>query len=52
VAVIGDGQHRIGAYSDVISTRPDADDPVIKRLHASGQPIIVVIDDNPLHRAQ
>ncbi len=49
---VGDGQHRIGAYSDVISTHPEADDPVIKRLHTSGQPIIVVIDDNPLHRAQ
>lgn len=49
---VGDGQHRIGACSDVISMHSDADDPVMRRLHASGQPVIVVIDDNPLHRAQ
>jgi DGQHR domain-containing protein len=49
---IGDGQHRIHAYGDVISAHPDRNDPVMKRLHASGQPVIVVIDDSPLHRAQ
>ena len=49
---VGDGQHRIGAYSDVISAHSDSGDPVTQRLHASGQPIIVVIDDNSLHRAQ
>jgi DGQHR domain-containing protein len=49
---IGDGQHRIHAYGDVISAHPDRSDPVMKRLHASGQPIIVVIDDSALHRAQ
>ncbi|MGG7607928.1 DNA sulfur modification protein DndB [Streptomyces sp. ZG43] len=49
---VGDGQHRIGAYSDVIQAHSEDDDPVMKRLRSSGQPLVVVIDDNPLHRAQ
>ncbi|AWI29770.1 DNA sulfur modification protein DndB [Streptomyces tirandamycinicus] len=49
---VGDGQHRIGAYSDVIQAHGEDEDPVMKRLRASGQPLVVVIDDNPLHRAQ
>ncbi|MEX2972312.1 DNA sulfur modification protein DndB [Streptomyces sp. C184] len=49
---VGDGQHRIGAYSDVIQAHSEDEDPVMKRLPASGQPLVVVIDDNPLHRAQ
>ena len=48
---VGDGQHRIGAYSDVISSRED-DDPVMSRLRESGQPAVIVIDDDPIHRAQ
>jgi DGQHR domain-containing protein len=48
---VGDGQHRIGGYSDVIQ-RHDSDDPLIKRLRESGQPVVIVIDDNPLNRAQ
>jgi DGQHR domain-containing protein len=49
---IGDGQHRIGAYGDVLAKHNERGDPVFQRLHSSGQPVIVVIDDNPLHRAQ
>lgn len=49
---VGDGQHRIGAYSDVMKEHPDEEDPVRKRLRESGQPVVIVIDDNPLHRAQ
>ncbi|MEV0115555.1 DNA sulfur modification protein DndB [Streptomyces sp. NPDC050844] len=49
---VGDGQHRIGAYSDVIQAHGEDEDPVMNRLRTSGQPLVVVIDDNPLHRAQ
>ncbi|MFH8477203.1 DNA sulfur modification protein DndB [Streptomyces sp. NPDC018000] len=49
---VGDGQHRIGAYSDVMRAHIEDGDPVRERLHASGQPVVVVIDDNPLNRAQ
>ncbi|MFN8105301.1 MAG: DNA sulfur modification protein DndB [Acidimicrobiia bacterium] len=49
---VGDGQHRIGAYSDVIKRHDEEGDPVLERLRGSGQPAVVVIDDNPLHRAQ
>ncbi len=49
---VGDGQHRIGAYSDVMARHDEDGDPVLERLRASGQPAVVVIDDEPLHRAQ
>jgi DGQHR domain-containing protein len=50
---VGDGQHRIAGYDEAIRHRGgDRSDPVIVRLHNSGQPVIVVIDGNPLHRAQ
>jgi hypothetical protein len=49
---VGDGQHRIGALSDVIKAHDEEGDPVIERLREAGQPAVVVIDDNPLHRAQ
>ncbi|KQV15335.1 MULTISPECIES: DNA sulfur modification protein DndB [unclassified Kitasatospora] len=49
---VGDGQHRIGAYSDVIQAHSEDEDPVMQRIRASGQPLVVVIDDNPLNRAQ
>ena len=49
---VGDGQHRLGAYSDVINRHIERGDEVMERLHRSGQPVIVVIDDDPLHRAQ
>ncbi|WP_433857027.1 DNA sulfur modification protein DndB [Streptomyces kronopolitis] len=48
---IGDGQHRIGAYENIVSTR-DEDDPVLQRLRNSGQPVIVVIEDDHRRRAQ
>ena len=50
---VGDGQHRIAGYDETIRRRGgDRSDPVIARLHNSGQPVIVVIDGSPLHRAQ
>ncbi|MGW3351715.1 DNA sulfur modification protein DndB [Nonomuraea rubra] len=49
---VGDGQHRIGAYSDVMKQHPDEEDPIRIRMRKSGQPVVIVIDDNPLHRAQ
>ena len=49
---VGDGQHRIGAYSDVLRRHDEPDDPVLERLRRSGQPVVIVIDDDPLHRAQ
>ena len=49
---VGDGQHRIGAYSDVMARHAEDGDPVLERLRASGQPAVVVIDDEPLNRAQ
>ena len=48
---IGDGQHRIGAHEHIVSTRDD-DDAVLQRLAKSGQPMIIVIEDNPKRRAQ
>jgi DGQHR domain-containing protein len=49
---VGDGQHRIGALSDVIKAHDEDGDPIIERLRQSGQPTVIVIDDTPLHRAQ
>jgi DGQHR domain-containing protein len=49
---VGDGQHRIGALSDVIKAHDEEGDPVMERLRQSGQPAVIVIDDSPLHRAQ
>ncbi|MFJ4185553.1 DNA sulfur modification protein DndB [Kitasatospora sp. NPDC089509] len=49
---IGDGQHRIGAYEHIVQTRDEEDDPVITRLRDSGQPLIIVIDDDHKRRAQ
>ncbi|MGX4691567.1 DNA sulfur modification protein DndB [Streptomyces sp. JNUCC 63] len=48
---IGDGQHRIGAYEDIVQSRDD-DDPIIERLKDSGQPLIIVIEDDHKRRAQ
>lgn len=49
---VGDGQHRIGAYSDVMKQHAEDGDPVMERLKFAGQPVVIVIDDSPLHRAQ
>jgi DGQHR domain-containing protein len=49
---VGDGQHRIGAYSDVMRDHSEDGDPIMERLRSAGQPVVIVIDDNPLHRAQ
>jgi DGQHR domain-containing protein len=49
---VGDGQHRLGAYSDVVQRHGERGDEVMERLIASGQPCIIVLDDSPLRRAQ
>jgi DGQHR domain-containing protein len=49
---VGDGQHRIGAISDVIKDHDEEGDPVLERLRQAGQPAVIVIDDDSLHRAQ
>ncbi len=49
---VGDGQHRIGALSDVVKAHNEEGDPIIERLRQAGQPTVIVIDDTPLHRAQ
>lgn len=48
---VGDGGHRTSAYTDVIQAHQHGDD-VLLRLTTNGQPIIVVLDDDPLRRAQ
>ncbi|GAA2812305.1 DNA sulfur modification protein DndB [Streptomyces showdoensis] len=50
---VGDGQHRIGAYDKTINDHDGDDDhPLIQRLKNSGQPMIIVIEDDPKGRAQ
>ena len=49
---VGDGQHRIGAYNEVIARHMDNGDPVRERLRSSSQPAVVVIDNEPVNRAQ
>ncbi|MGN7251925.1 DNA sulfur modification protein DndB [Arthrobacter sp. SAFR-014] len=48
---VGDGGHRTSAYSDVIQAHQHGDD-VLKRLTDNGQPVTVVLDDDPVRRAQ
>lgn len=48
---VGDGGHRTAAYGDVIQAHQHGDD-VLTRLTENGQPIIVVLDDDPIRRAQ
>ena len=48
---VGDGGHRTSAYADVIQAHQHGD-AVLQRLTNNGQPIIVVLDDDPLRRAQ
>lgn len=49
---VGDGQHRIGALSDVMKLHNEEGDPVFERLRVAGQPAVIVIDGDLLHRAQ
>ncbi|MGW7218973.1 DNA sulfur modification protein DndB [Streptomyces althioticus] len=49
---VGDGGHRTGAYTDVVEAHRDFNDDVYERLATSGQPIIVVLDDDQVRRAQ
>jgi DGQHR domain-containing protein len=48
---VGDGGHRTSAYGDVIQAHQHGDE-VLDRLTENGQPIIVVLDDDPVRRAQ
>jgi DGQHR domain-containing protein len=48
---IGDGQHRLKAYEQVLSTR-EPDDPAVENLRKSGSPAIIVEEDNPAKIAQ
>ncbi|WP_354642923.1 DNA sulfur modification protein DndB [Kitasatospora camelliae] len=49
---VGDGGHRTGAYTDVVEAHREFNDDVHQRMAASGQPIIVVLDDDQVRRAQ
>ena len=49
---VGDGGHRTDAYSDVVEGHEPLQDEVFDRLLASGQPVIVVLDDDKVRRAQ
>ncbi|MFI8301929.1 DNA sulfur modification protein DndB [Streptomyces sp. NPDC085927] len=49
---VGDGGHRTDAYGDVISAHKPLNDEVFQRLSTSGQPIVVVLDDDQFRRAQ
>ncbi len=50
--VVGDGGHRSSAYGDVISAHRPLGDEVFARMVANGQPLVVVLDDNQVRRAQ
>ncbi len=48
---VGDGGHRTSAFGDVITAHGHGDE-VLERLMFNGQPIIVVLDDDQVRRAQ
>jgi len=49
---IGNGQHRITAHETIINNHPDPNDPVAIAQRNVGQPVVIVADRSPLHRAQ
>lgn len=50
---IGDGQHRLRAYEDVLRKHAvDEHDPVLVNIKQSGTPAIIVEEDNPAKTAQ
>lgn len=50
---IGDGQHRIRAYEDVLRRHgEDEHDPVLENIRKSGTPVIIVEESNPAKTAQ
>lgn len=49
---VGDGGHRTDAYTDVVNAHEPMQDEVFERLSRSGQPVIVVFDDDRMRRAQ
>lgn len=50
--IVGDGGHRSSAYGDVIGAHRPLGDEVFARMVANGQPIVVVLDDDQIRRAQ
>ncbi|MFE0137068.1 DNA sulfur modification protein DndB [Streptomyces sp. NPDC059037] len=48
---VGDGQHRLRAYETIFRGRGTSD-PTVQRLRESGQPLIIVIEDDPRKRGQ
>ena len=49
---VGDGQHRIFAYSEILRSSKEYSADVFDRLVNSGQPVVIVEDEAPLHRAE
>ena len=49
---VGDGQHRIFAYSEILRSRREYGGDVFDRVINSGQPVVIVADEAPLHRAE
>jgi hypothetical protein len=49
---VGDGGHRTDAYGDVVEAHEPLQDEVFERLLRSGQPVIVVMDEDKIRRAQ
>src|SRR5271166_777203 len=50
--MIGDGGHRTGAYTDVVSAHREVDDEVFRRMVRNGQPLIIVLDGDKTNRAR
>jgi DGQHR domain-containing protein len=42
---IGDGQHRLGAYAEVLAEHDDPDDDIFQKIVNSGQPAILVEEE-------
>lgn len=50
--MIGDGGHRTGAYTDVVTAHREVDDEVFQRMMRNGQPLIIVLDGDKTNRAR
>lgn len=49
---VGDGGHRTSAFGDVLEAHIPLNDEVLSRLSTNGQPIVIVLDDDQVRRAQ
>lgn len=49
---IGDGQHRLRAYEQILQTHTDASDPVLDNIRRSGTPAIIVEEQDATKTAQ